>query len=104
MALVFMIFAVTGVAMAWRGGTRDWVALALVAVLGPVVSLAVLNAAWTAVQPVLPALAVLAVVAAVVVGIAVSQSPADDKKQKRLAAEPPTEAPKTSKKRRLDAE
>ncbi len=104
MAIFFPILCIAAVCVAWQQGVRDWTTLTVVAVVGPVAGLALLTAVWTAVLPVVP---LLLPVAAIAVGFAVAGSANTDKtrtRQEQPQRELPPEAPKTSKKRRIDAE
>ncbi len=104
MGAILPILIVVALGLAWQHGVRDWTALAIVAVVGPVAALTLLTALWTAIQPIGPAL--LAVVA-VGAGVAVAFGNTADKpptRQQQSQRELPPEAPKTSKKRRIDAD
>lgn len=104
MAIFVPILCIAAVCIAWQQGVRDWATLAVVAVVGPVAGLALLTAVWTAVEPIAP---VLLPIAAVGLGFVITRSSNDDKAKKRPAQrqlEAAPEAPKTSKKRRIDAE
>jgi O-antigen/teichoic acid export membrane protein len=68
MSLIFIMFSIVAVRIAWKQGVRDPVSLAIAVIVGPVLGLTLFGGFVDAVGPFAPLLLLLVVVAASVVG------------------------------------